>query len=83
MTDWHLKDQEKLDEGKEENKTNRQELDGWKREAGIKSLEAHPILVPPFIRGLTLNNHLSSLSLSFLICERWIIALISALLKNK
>ena len=83
MTDWHLKDQEKLDEGKEENKTNRPELDGWKGEAGIKSLEAHPILVPPFISGLTLNNHLSSLSLSFLICERWIIALISALLKNK
>lgn len=69
MTDWHLKDQEKLDEGKE-NKKNRQECDGWKGEAGIKSLEAHPSLVPPFISGLTLNNHLPSLSLSFLICKR-------------
>ena len=69
MTAWHLKDQKELDEGKEENKMNRQERDGWKGEAGI-SLEAHPILVPPLISGLTLNNHLSSLSLSFLICER-------------
>ena len=76
-------DQEKLDEGKEVNKMNRQEHDGWKGEAGIKSLEAHSILVPPFISGLTLDNHLSSLSLSFLVCKRWITALISVLLKNK
>lgn len=58
MTDWHLKDQEKLDEGKE-NKTNRQERDGWKGEAGIKSLEAHPILVPPFIRWFDLEQPLT------------------------
>lgn len=36
MIGGHLKDQEKLDEGKEENRKKGQENVGWKREAGVK-----------------------------------------------
>lgn len=37
MIGGHLKDQEKLDEGKEENRKKGKENDGWKGEAGIKT----------------------------------------------